>query len=179
MKTITRFLGLASIVAIFIFLDACKGEKGDVVPAGVTGAVGANGAIGANGQKGDTGTANVIYSDWMPLTLTGSITSSSVATIQTPKITQEIIDKGVVLSFVKFQIGYFYSLPLSFQIAGRVDERIAIRYLLGTATITTNMNSSGALFRYVVIPEGIAGGRRAAIDYTDYEAVKRYYNLPN
>lgn len=34
-------------------------------------------------------------------------------------------------------------------------------------------------FRYVIIPGGVPAGRAAAVDYSDYEAVKRYYNLPD
>ena len=34
--------------------------------------------------------------------------------------------------------------------------------------------------RYVIVPGGAAvGGRKAAINYNDYEAVKRAYNLPD
>ncbi len=83
MKTITRLLGLASMVAMFIFLDACKTEKGEIVPMGATGAVGATGATGAKGDKGDkgdtgaieaTGNANVIQISYGSKTNTGGAT---------------------------------------------------------------------------------------------------------
>ena len=34
MKVITKFLSFAIVMVMFILLDACKAEKGDVGPAG-------------------------------------------------------------------------------------------------------------------------------------------------
>ncbi len=181
MKTITRLLGLASIVAMFIFLDACKGEKGDVGPIGTTGAVGATGAvggIGATGATGATGTANVQYSDWIPFTLTGTQTSNGTTNIVLPKITQEVMDKYIIFSYIKFgNSNWVYSLPLSFPSSGGKDETVAVRYYLGNAMITSNATYSNTSFRYVLVPGGVPTGRKAAVDYNDYEAVKKFYNL--
>lgn len=85
MKTITRFFGLASIVAIFIFLDACKGEKGDIGPsgtAGVAGPTGTTGLTGSAGATGATGTANVIYGSWVDMNVVGYWYKLSGATTQ-------------------------------------------------------------------------------------------------
>ncbi len=213
MKTITKFLSVASIVAMFIFLDACKAEKGDLGPIGPIGPTGANGAIGATGangtigatgatgatgttgakgdkgDKGDTGatgatgatgTANVQYSDWIPFTLTGTQSSNGTTNIILPKITQEVLDKYLIFSYIKFNISnWVYSLPLSFPSGGGKDETVAVRYYLGNVMITSNVTYNNTSFRYVLVPGGVPTGRKAAVDYTDYEAVKKYYNLPN
>ena len=166
-------------MSVGLFLMNCKGADGAVGPAGATGATGTTGATGATGA---TGSANVIYSDWVTIPLTGTISSTSVTTVQTPKITQEILDRGGIFSYIKFTPSNFvYSLPLVFPISGNgsANNFIAVRHVVGTTTITSNYSTTGVFFRYVVVPGGIAGGRKAAIDYTDYEAVKAYYNLPD
>lgn len=183
MKVITKFLGLAIVMAMFILLDACKGEKGDVGPAGPNGSNGANGAIGATGTTGATGatgatgTANVSYSDWVNVTFVGSGTSY-IANVTAPKLTQDILDKGDVHIYWKIGSVVYY-IPYS-QTIGTTTYTIFQILTVGNIKLTASYAiTSTTQIRYVIIPGGIAGGRRAAIDFSDYEAVKRYYNLPN
>ena len=206
MKTITRIFGMLAVVSAIIFMDACKAEKGDIGPigpigptgatgatgatgvgtSGATGGTGATGATGAKGDKGDTGatgatgTANVQYSDWIPFTITGTQTTSGSTNIPLPKITQEVLDKYLIFTYLKFNTSnWVYSLPLSFPIGGGKDETVAIRYSLANATITSNATYSNTSFRYVLVPGGVPTGRKAAVDYNNYEEVKKYYNLPD
>jgi hypothetical protein len=181
MNTIKRIFGMLAVVAALIFMDACKVEKGDVGPigpagptgaTGATGAAGAVGAVGATGATGATGTANVIYSDWANVTFTGSGTSWS-GQIAAPKITQDILDKGLVKTYFKFGTavyeGNYANTPTG----------ATIYYYLTVGTI--NIRSTFAAnypWRYIIIPGGV-GARRAAVDYTNYEEVKKYYNLPD
>ncbi|MDZ7898626.1 MAG: collagen-like protein [Arcicella sp.] len=207
MKTITRLLGLFAVVAMFIFLDACKAEKGDIGPIGpigpigatgangangtngATGATGATGAAGAKGDKGDkgdtgaTGTANVIYSAWIPFS-TSSSTTAPQYTFSVPQITQDIIEKGVVLCFVRTgstgTTVETFPLPYIFP-NGSTGSNFEIysSYIVGTIKVRSTFSLSTVGFRYVIIPGGVPTGRKAAVDYTDYEAVKKYYNLPD
>jgi hypothetical protein len=180
MKTITRIFAMLAVMSAVIFMDACKGEKGDVGPAGTTGPTGAVGAVGAIGPVGATGTANVQYSDWVPFTLTGTLSSNGSTNIVLPKITQEVLDKYLIFSYLKFNsANWVYSLPLSFPSGGGKDETVAIRYYLGNAMITSNVTYSNTSFRYLLVPGGVPTGRKAAVDYNDYNAVKKYYNLPD
>ena len=184
MKASTKFLSFAIIMVMFILLDACKAEKGDVGPAGANGANGTNGAIGATGATGATGstgatgatgatgTANVIYSDWATVTFTGSGTSWS-GKITAPKITQDILDKGVVRAYFKFGTevyeGNYTNIPIS--------ASMYYSSSIGAINMRATFNAT-YLWRYVIIPGGV-GARRAAVDYSDYEAVKKHYNLPD
>jgi hypothetical protein len=178
MKTITRIFAMLAVMSAVIFMDACKGEKGDVGPIGTTGAVGATGAVGGIGPVGATGTANVQYSEWIPFTLTGTQSSNGTTNISLPKMTQEVLDKYLIFTYLKFGISnWVYSLPLSFPSGGGKDETVAIRYYLSNAMITSNASYSNTSFRYVLVPGGVPTGRKAAVDYNDYEAVKKYYNL--
>ena len=181
MKASTKFLSFAIVMVMFILLDACKAEKGEVGPAGPAGANGTNGATGATGTiggtgatgaAGATGTANVIYSDWATVTFTGSGTAWS-GKITAQKITQDILDKGVVKAYFKFGSDIYEGSYVS-----AVNGAIMHYFInLGAINIRSTFNATYP-WRYIIIPGGV-GARRAAVDYSDYEAVKKYYNLPD
>ncbi len=186
MKAITKFLSFAVVMAMFILLDACKGEKGDIGPVGPmgtngangnNGATGATGVTGATGATGATGTANVSYSDWVNVTFVGSGTSY-IANVTAPKLTQDILDKGDVHIYWKIGSSVYY-IPYA-QTIGTTTYTIFQVLTVGNIRLTASYSGiTGTQIRYVIIPGGIAGGRRAAVDYSDYDAVKKYYNLPN
>ena len=183
MKTITRILGVALTVAMFIFLDACKGEKGDVGPAGTagpTGVAGTTGANGAVGATGATGTANVIYSPWSVISISTGSSAPYTAEVAASQITQDILDKGLVLCFFRNTSTLeVFPLPYSFPTSATTTQEAYASYVIGKIKLRSNITLSSVGFRYVIVPGGIAGGRKAAVDYTDYEAVKKYYNLPD
>jgi hypothetical protein len=204
MKTITRLLGLASIVAMFIFLDACKAEKGDVGPigpigpigatgaigaSGATGATGATGTAGATGAKGDkgdkgdtgatgatgaTGNANVIQISYGSKTNTGGATTYTLT-----GVTAAQAAGAAILCYVDPNNGLWYFMP-GFSSGGTNQYRT---FLEGNILSLSRVNASSTLetfirTRILVIPANdLRNGRRAAVDYTDYEAVKKYYNL--
>ncbi len=186
MKAITKLLSFAIVMAMFILLDACKAEKGDTGPIGpmgingtngATGATGAVGGTGATGATGATGTANVSYSDWVNVTFVGS-GSSYITNVTAPKLTQDILDKGDVHIYWKIGSSIYY-IPYS-QTIGTTTYTLFQILTVGNIKITASYAvTSATQIRYVIIPGGIAGGRRAAVDYADYEAVKKYYNLTN
>jgi hypothetical protein len=181
MKTITRIFGMLMVTSALIFMDACKAEKGEVGPAGATGATGATGAAGATGakgDKGDIGTANVSYTDWINITFTGS-SGNFIATVTAPKITQDILDKGVVLMFIKIG-GTVYSVPYAYATStGTLVGTILPGLTLGKITLYGSYNYSNP-FRYVIVPGGIGigGGRKAALESMSYEEIKALYHIP-
>ncbi len=178
MKTITRIFAMMAVMSAVIFMDACKGEKGDVGPAGVAGVAGPTGANGAVGAKGDPGTANVFYSDWITVSFTGSGTSGTAYTgvITAPKVTQDILDKGIVLSYYTIG-GSVYSVNASLINSYSLIQQLS----LGKITYLSNLNYNSTKFRYVIIPGGISigAGRKAALESMSYEEVKTLYNLPD
>ena len=194
MKTITRILGVALTVAMFIFLDACKGEKGDVGPAGTAGptgvagptgtngAVGATGANGANGAKGETGNANVILLNYGLVTHTGAelfynLTGMTDAQMETP----------AYFIYVLATNGNWYDLPGSTNggvlvyrtlYSPKANNTVIPRiYIYRTAGTGSEVFSKAKVV--IIGANDIRNGRKAAVDYTDYEAVKKYYNLPD
>lgn len=178
MKTITKILAMLAIVSAMIFMDACKGEKGDVGPAGTTGATGtagATGATGATGQTGATGTANVIYSDWTNVTFTGSGTSWS-ATINAPKITQEILDKGFVKAYFKFGSSVYEGNYTNTQ--NGASTSMYYYMTLGSINLKSTFSASYP-WRYIIIPGGVAGGRLQELKSKSYAEIKEMFNIPD
>ncbi len=178
-----------------------KGDKGDTGatgPAGVAGATGANGATGPAGATGATGTANVIYSDWYQPTTYASSTIFGLthldANITATKITQAVIDNGVVLVFGKL-LGYntaiwpvtqVSELPivLNYVEGGTQSDTWSANVSVGKITIdfTNNTNHYTALstahqFRYVIIPGGVKA--TSGINLKDYNQVKAAFHINN
>ena len=193
MKTITRILGLALMVAMFIFLDACKGEKGDVGPAGTTGIIGATGTAGATGAigptgvtgaTGATGNANVIQINYGSVTHTGTTDLFYNLT----SITEAQILSSLYLVYVNpSDAGTNW-----YQIPGGTNNnfktyRTYLTMASGSQPLRVNLNrTSGTgndIFtktRILIIgANDIRNGRKEAVDFSDYEAVKKYYNLPD
>src|SRR5690606_6274 len=84
-----------------------KGDKGDTGARGATGATGPRGATGATGPQGPAGTANVIYSNWLSFQQSQRDTvidgtNLKVNHLPAPRLTQSIIDNGVVMVYWRF-----------------------------------------------------------------------------
>ncbi|WP_428656182.1 collagen-like triple helix repeat-containing protein [Runella sp.] len=196
------FLSAALLSASMLcLLTACPSPTGEVGPKGDKGDTGDQGPQGVAGPQGATGTANVIYSSWF--TTTSWQTRTSLGNIRqfyydksAAGITASILTNGVVLVYGKLN-GYVSTLDLNEKVIqlpytvlynSTSDEADfwSFRATAGNLRIVfeNNKNSYTSIstayqFRYIIIPGGVAGGRKAAIDYSNYEAVKRAYNLPD
>ena len=217
MKTITRILGVALTVAMFIFLDACKAEKGDLGPIGpigptgangtngaigatgaigVTGTTGATGTAGATGVKGDkgdtgatgatgaTGNANVIQVSYGSKTYT----SGFLQYILPAAITKDIVEKSIVSAYVQTSAGgsaLWYNIPgattgatYTYRLYSETFTTGLNNMFIGRVNFTTTGNDIFTTTRILFIPAStLLNGRKAAVDLSDYEAVKKYYNL--
>lgn len=105
-------------------------------------------------------------------------------------ITQDILDKALILVYGKYQNTSIdknvYLLPSSVLTLYSVEAFAGLnRIYIQTIYPSTNVVGSGSIysptsfinqFRYIIVP-GAVNGRQASIDYTDYEAVKKFYNL--
>lgn len=169
------------------------GEQGPPGPTGATGSQGPAGATGATGPQGPAGTANVIYSAWTAFPAAASqLTTSAFSvnyryfSVSSSRFSQAVLDNGLVLVYIKFAgttgiatlLPYYspsgenqYEPILS---AGKLDIRWYKPNSMSTAPATLPTSNQ---YRYIIIPGGTAVRRNAAVDYSDYEAVKKYYNL--
>ncbi len=172
------------------------GATGAVGATGATGAVGATGATGATGAVGpqgpagtgggtSTGTINVISSDWFTPVFVDwqKITEKSYTySIIETRITQDIIDRGVVLAYSRQSgVGPAYLLPLMLETnSGLTNYNLVAA--LGKVNITftelldiQGRPTTGLQYRYVIIPGGVRS--RANLDYTNFDAVAQAFGL--
>ncbi|WP_262709284.1 collagen-like protein [Emticicia agri] len=157
-----------------------QGDKGD------PGTNGSNGATGDKGDKGDPGTANVIYSGWfIPNTSDWQKLSeiNYTYTIAEGKITQDIVDRGVVLAYSRQNANSAsFLLPLTLTTNSSISnynvgismEKVIFNFL--ELLEPSGKPANNLQFRYVIIPGGVQA--RANLDYTNFEAVARAFGIP-
>lgn len=188
---VTRLGGLRLRFCLILLLavaglSACEGPEG---PTGPAGSSGAQGPVGTAGPQGPTGTANVIYSAW---TRAGTWTKTNVfgvdrfyAEIQADRLSQEVLDRGVVLVYAKLETDNNQVRQLPITVYAQFTEdiidfslnlgkvRVWSTPVRGPATPVTP--SSNHLFRYVLIPGGQAG--RIDFEKLTYAEAKERFGL--
>lgn len=131
-------------------------------------AFGCEGPEGPRGPAGPAGTANVIYSEWFNPDTWTSVNYFGVAerqfTMSTPELTQEIIDNGAVLVYMRFAgiAPQINQLPVT---VADVNYRFLFRAQAGSITVAFYSVSnpgtdpgaipSSNVVRYVLIPGGV------------------------
>lgn len=189
---------LRLIFALFIagsVFYSCKGPEGPAGPQGAKGETGAVGPTGAQGATGATGTANVIYSPWKDLhgaeKWSGFGQQTLWVSFTAPEITDAMLDKGLVYVYLKYTTssspivisvpyapeGFIFHLYKGGLRLGRVWPNALSSTAPKTYSDATVLGGFTEL-RYVVVP-GEKSARESGPDYTDYESVKKYYNLPD
>ncbi|WP_200837029.1 hypothetical protein [Dyadobacter sp. 3J3] len=174
---------LAVLCLGLVMMQACKGPEGPAGPAGV----GATGPAGAAGAAGAPGTANVFYSSWAAAGPWTGINFNSVQRsyidIPVARITQDILDKGVVLVYADLKLGdtQIRQLPVTVK-SGFTEELIDFSLALNTLRIWSTPFDGNAQpsatyqFRYVVIPGGQAI-RMMNYENLSYEEAVKLFNI--
>lgn len=187
-------------------LQGPAGSNGTPGATGPAGPTGPQGPIGPTGPQGPAGTANVIYSPWF--TLTGwhdsTMTDQGLCKVDyrdAPGVTAAVIANGVILSYGAPSAASTYANPLPW-IVTSVNPNIYVSYRPSVGrmvyfNVALNSVTGGIVpsatyvYRYVIIPGGVAGGRPAAggealyNGYTEtelrsmtYEQVLQLFNIP-
>ena len=171
------------------FLLACEAPVGDVGPQGAAGAAGAKGDKGDVGEKG---TFSAIVSPWFSALnwVSSSNGLSHVQNFSEPKLTQQIIDKGLILGFYR-PVGEDESglvLPIPDETA---NYSLGIAGFLfggqGTISVALNFRNSGVVnpnledwrkigFRWIIVPPA-STGRLKNVDWKNYNEVKKALNI--
>ena len=176
------------VIATIIFMDACKGEKGDIGPAGSTGATGAIGTTGPAGTNTGSNITQVNFTKtFVPPSYPGDPQVFTFPTV----VTTTMLEKSALICFfepAEFP-GQWYSTPGPGVVSNPDGSLLPdfIRYWIDTASrqisiIRDSGKSISAItgIKVFIIPaNSIINGRKANIDFSNYEAVKAYYNLPN
>ena len=178
--TQTKVFRIFPLIAMVVFvLQGClKGPAGPIGPEGPAGSNGSTGPAGQQGQQGPagpqgpqgprgaTGSANVIYSYWIP-GVYGLANNLSV-----PDITQGILDSGVVLVYTYVIASkVVYQLPVSFPNGFYIDDD----YEIGEISIASSNILSAYYFRYIIIPGGVFSGQSIP---KDYHTLCQQYDIP-
>lgn len=182
-----RLLSILLLATCFIFVNCTKegpegpagatgpqGPTGPNGPAGPAGPAGPNGPQGPQGPQGPAGTANVIYSPWFASNPWEDTTVNSIgAAIHrrlAPGVSQPIIDNGVVLVYGQLtgSNGSTMQMPFVFNSGSAPYQFTYVLYPGRIHLLVTNLNgtpTTGAnwatnnMFRYVIIPGSVLGGR--------------------
>ncbi len=190
MKKYTYYATLVLLWFSVLIFNGCKGPAG---PAGPAGPVGTQGPTGGVGPTGPTGTANIIYSNWAKA---GSWTSDNIFGVQrsyiditAPRLSQEILDRGMVLVYVKLETDNNQVRQLPVRVYAQFTEEM-IDFALSfnkiriwSTPITTPQRPTPAIpsrnneFRYVLVP----GAQAARLNYENmtYEEAKAAFGFDN
>ncbi len=187
MKKVNSLFYYVLIITIVVAVVSCS-KTG---PTGPAGAVGPAGNTGPAGPKGDTGIANVIYSDWLDLTMLPETTHTGVVIdtvgwyqdINAPKLSNNILTTGEIKVYINLNNSSQPDIvPLPYYSVFN-GVNINPEFFLQTIEITSNLDVStytdtGIKYqqiRYILIPGAVHG--RSAIDWNNYDAVKKYLGI--
>ncbi len=181
-----RLLSLLLLAVAFITVNCTKegpegpaGATGPQGPVGATGTTGPAGPAGPTGPAGTTGatgpagTANVIYSTWLASNPWADTTLNGIGCAiyrrAAPGITTAILNTGVVLTYAQLtgtnnstmQLPFIFNFGTPYQFTfvlypGQIS--FLVSNINGTATTGAAWATTN-LFRYIIIPGGVAGGR--------------------
>lgn len=192
MKQLHLFFALLLAGSVFY---GCEGPEGPAGPQGAKGETGAIGPTGATGAQGATGTANVIYSSWKDLRGSEKWSGFGDQTLwvnfAAPEITDAVMDNGLVYVYLKYTAssspivisvpyapeGFIFHLYRGAVRLGRIWPNALSNTVPKTYSDAAVLGGFTEM-RYIVVP-GEKSARKPGLDYTDYESVKKYYNLPD
>lgn len=104
--------------------------------------------------------------------------------IDIPELTQDIIDNGALLIYYNTCCGGspIYQLPFtegSFNLYYQIPDQISDDWKFALYS-TKELMTAVDRYRYVILKGGaLASARKAAIDYADYNTVKKAYTIPD
>lgn len=182
------------VVVFALVLSVMLGCKGDnaatIAPDAATPSANRPAAPGNAASN-----AAVIYSSWANIPNWSALTNAAnyiyyqYTFSGLTRLNQDILAQGTILAYVRFE-GSTEVYPMPFKRAwDRVPGRLfyenwSVRINLNQLTAVIDPESNGynppanAQFRYVLIPGDTPGGRKAAVDYNNYEEVRKAFNIP-
>ena len=187
------------ILALVLVFTGCEPEEGPIGPEGPQGEKGEQGEQGEPGPQGEPGTANVIYSDWTtfqntawsePFLFFGQNRRSY--TISEDSLTNDIINMGTVMVFVRFggTFDNIQPLPIIQPITQSKNQVLDFYLQVGAiVNVYYNLNDtddpgsigSGNQYRYVIIPGGtplsLKKGAESFVDLS-YNELCEALNIP-
>ncbi|GAB3259233.1 hypothetical protein GCM10027347_22670 [Larkinella harenae] len=193
MKMYLRVVSQLLVVGCMVF-TACQSLEG---PAGPQGPQGPAGTPGAKGDKGDTGakgadgTANVQQINYSGRNHEGM---ADLLLALPQAINRDVVEKSAFYIYVKQSAKnannqdepYWFAIPgqtlkgneYSYFISPGGGQTLAGVFLRRTVNFQAGSEYFESIRVVVVTADKVSNGRKAAIDYTNYEEVRKVYNLP-
>lgn len=179
----------ALVLGSSLLFSSCEGPAGEVGPAGPQGATGAAGPQGATGATGQTGNANVIQISYAAKTW--AITRGSAQQFVFPNVTPAIMNSSAILVYMTTAstpsntTPYpWYSIPGTVLSTDRAEHEFYFQTTFAGNTSGINVyrkiasaSTLTATTRIILIPANDLRNGRQTVDFNDYNAVKKYYNL--
>jgi hypothetical protein len=167
-----KYLFVSMIVLAFV---AC--QKGDTGPAGPQGAPGLNGSKGAQGPQGIAGNANVMQYTYGAQNLANGFAQLQVTT------TLDTMNRSQWFVYLYNQNDLWYFVP-GFGYGGLTQYRVYMGYSGSKVNIyidrAVGAGETYAKARIIrIYASSETTGGRVALDFTDYKAVQKFYNLPD
>ena len=186
MNTIAEFsrkTATSLAMTMLVLATACTKEASEVGPKGDTGAQGPQGVAGPQGPAGPAGpqgqTGNADVRQITFGSKSWANTTGALVELTLNGINQEMADKSAYFTYLKYG-GYWYPVPGEVSSAGEFRTYMfpGAKSLLGIRRVTTGFALTATAVRIVIIPaNALTNARQAAIDFSDYNAVKKAYNL--
>lgn len=179
----------ALVLCSSLLFTGCTGKDGAVGPAGPTGATGATGQTGPAGATGQPGNANVIQISYTAKTWAAA--KGSVQQFVFPSnVTTAIMNSSALLVYMTDGTPNnvtpypWYSIPGIVPSNG-VEHEFYYQTTFSGNTSGINIyrkvastSTLAASTRIVILPANdLRNGRKAQVDFSDYNAVKAYYDL--
>ncbi len=191
MKSFSFLLALLVMSVMFVACKSDVGPEGPKGPRGETGAAGAAGAKGDKGVKGDAGAAgadgntDVLILNDAGRTIDAGIGAKNSWAIGYDVISRAKAEASAIYVYLKLprEPEEWVSIPGSVFFPGGSHQTFGMATRFTNTAVQINViRSAGAealaysAVKFIFVP-GSATARQAAVDYTDYNAVKEYYNL--
>lgn len=182
---------VASVCCISL-LQGCKSSQSDVAPA-----VAANSGTRPAATGESVSTSGAFYSLWISPPSWGARTNAAnyinyrYPITNIARLDQAMLDQGAILVFARFGGVGGETFPVPFQriwsrttsVTGLAYEKWGYQATLNQILVTIDPEINGYIpatdvqLRYVLITGDAATGRKAHVDYSNYEEVKAAYNL--
>ncbi|MBQ0733803.1 hypothetical protein [Aquimarina celericrescens] len=175
MKAMQNLMKGITVVALSILIFSCSdGEDGAIGPQGPQGEQGDQGDPGPQGDQGVPGTANVIYSDWIPRNffLPGAV-EENFQGLEVLDDSEFNENADVVLVYGRrdgetgadiYQLPFILTSQNEYYGFGMLTATggFSLQVLVRTTDGGSNLFTFFDDFRYVIIPGGVA---KSATDY--------------
>jgi hypothetical protein len=178
------YVPTAVLMFVLVIISCKKGDQGPAGPAGQAGAAGATGATGATGAQGPQGVAgNANVTQYTFAGQNFAINGTAILQVST---SADTMNRSAWFVYLVRPSGNVYPIP-GFGVNGSSDYRLYWSFVSGKVNFSIGkISGPGEEYSIRIIRiyanTVTTGGRMATqlpdIDFNDYYAVCKYYDLP-